>query len=327
MNDVRNLLLVGKTGNGKSTLANVLSGTNRFAESSGSVSETRHIQSEIFEVNISRDGRERIRYRVIDTVGIGDTQLTPRGVFYRIGQASHSMQEGLNQILFVTNGRFTQEEARAYRDLKRVIFDGNVGRYTTIVRTNFPDFGDERACERDREAMRRENSEMSDIINSVRRIIYVDNPPVGTNNPRRNAVNQEERNASRDSLLAYLGTCQDTYRPENLHNMNERIGSYVTEQERLEKELKEKEEQMRQQEARMQQELSNLRTQQAQQLQQMQASFQEQMRQANEQRNREIRELEERNRREAGQIREENERRLKQMEEDARRQQEKEQKL
>src|SRR5436305_7998023 len=119
--NVRNIILIGKTGNGKSTLANVISGTNRFAESSGSVSETRNIQSEFFEVNLTRNGRERIRYQLIDTVGIGDTQLTPRGVFERIGRASHAIREGLNQIFFVTNGRFTQEEARAYRDLKQVI--------------------------------------------------------------------------------------------------------------------------------------------------------------------------------------------------------------
>jgi len=44
-----NVLLVGRTVSGKSTLANVISKTNKFTESSDSVSHTKNFQSENFE--------------------------------------------------------------------------------------------------------------------------------------------------------------------------------------------------------------------------------------------------------------------------------------
>jgi len=49
-NDIRNILIVGITGNGKSALANVLTNTNEFVEKSLGVSVTnRYQRSDIFE--------------------------------------------------------------------------------------------------------------------------------------------------------------------------------------------------------------------------------------------------------------------------------------
>src|SRR3954451_13445208 len=48
-NSVRNFLLIGRSGNGKSTLANVITKTNDFKESEKGVSETKIIQNEEFE--------------------------------------------------------------------------------------------------------------------------------------------------------------------------------------------------------------------------------------------------------------------------------------
>jgi hypothetical protein len=49
-NDIRNILVVGITGNGKSTLANILSGTTQFTERASSTSVTKNFQkSEIFK--------------------------------------------------------------------------------------------------------------------------------------------------------------------------------------------------------------------------------------------------------------------------------------
>src|SRR5436309_2553188 len=140
------VLLIGRTGSGKSSLANVISNDKKFNESGLSVSETRDIQIENFEI----DG---VNYQIIDTVGIGDTKLTTQQVLNKLADASYSIKEGLNQILFVTDGRFKEEEIMAYDLLRSVIFDTNVAKFTTIVRTRFPEFESPEKCEEDRKAM------------------------------------------------------------------------------------------------------------------------------------------------------------------------------
>ncbi|CAB4383928.1 unnamed protein product [Rhizophagus irregularis] len=95
---IRNILLIGNAGKGKSTLINILTETNEFEESI----------TDIFS-------------------------------------------EDINQILFLTNGRFTKEEVKAFNLLRNVIFDDHVTDYTTIVFINFAEFKDEKACKKNRQ--------------------------------------------------------------------------------------------------------------------------------------------------------------------------------
>src|SRR5690606_24647628 len=102
--NIKNILLIGRTGNGKSTLANVLADTNIFTESADSVSETRSIKTKTFELGLDD---EKAKYCVIDTVGVGDTQLDTKDVLYKLGKVAYFVKKnGLNQIFFVTSGRF-----------------------------------------------------------------------------------------------------------------------------------------------------------------------------------------------------------------------------
>src|SRR4051812_8707322 len=116
MTETRNIILIGRTGGGKSTLGNVLVNKNdnfeeAFKESAGTSSETKKVEEKTFEVKLDEDGSEKIKYRVIDTIGIGDTTLTPQGVLIRLAEiADRVKKEGVNQILFVNKGRFTKEE-------------------------------------------------------------------------------------------------------------------------------------------------------------------------------------------------------------------------
>ncbi|CAG8672772.1 16413_t:CDS:1, partial [Funneliformis caledonium] len=71
MVEIRNILLIGNAGKGKSTLANVITGTNEFEENTHRIRGTSEAKSLEFD-------HRGLRYRVIDTVGIGDS-IRPTG--------------------------------------------------------------------------------------------------------------------------------------------------------------------------------------------------------------------------------------------------------
>ncbi|PKB97634.1 hypothetical protein RhiirA5_502188 [Rhizophagus irregularis] len=227
MSGVRNILLIGRTGNGKSALANVISGTNKFREIEDSVSETKELELETF-------GYQGIKYRVIDTVGIGDTKLKSKDVLNKVAKACYEVREGLNQIFFVIGGRITEEELETYNLLKQIIFNEDIYSYTTIVRTRFTDFEDERRCEEDKEKISQENEKLTELIRECNKLIHVDNPPV---KGRSATTNKEIREVSRERLLKHLIYDCGNYRPISLDRLNERISSYLTEKEQIKKEL------------------------------------------------------------------------------------------
>lgn len=242
MTEVRNILLIGRTGNGKSTLANTLVNKNGefqevFKESAGSTSETKKIQKEEFEVEING---EKIKYQVIDTIGIGDTQLNPREVLNRVAEACHEVSRGLNQIFFVIRGRFTEEELETYNLLRSIIFDEEITNFTTIVRTGFADFEKEEFCMADRKKLEEENPKLAELVRSCGKLVYVDNTPIPTGGRESKILAaKEDREASRKLLLKYLINDCGNYRPISLDRLNERVGSYMTEKEKLQKRLEE----------------------------------------------------------------------------------------
>src|SRR5438552_13199826 len=106
MTETKTILLIGRSGRGKSTLANVITGAeNKFKESGGSTSETRDIQFEQFE-----DEENNINYLIIDTPGIGDTKLKDHQVLDIIAEAVYLVRNGLSHVFFVIDGRFDQYE-------------------------------------------------------------------------------------------------------------------------------------------------------------------------------------------------------------------------
>ena len=203
-----------------------------FKESAGSVSETKNVQIKEFVLNITEDGSERVRYLVIDTAGFGDTKLTDKEVLELMSEMVIIIgDDGLIQVFFVTNSRFTNEEIEVYRLLESVIFDNQVNKYTSIVKTKFPEFENENKCEEDRQKFHAENPELARIFNT-NKIIYVNNPPL-VGRPSAIELNKEIREESRKRLLAHLGKCQDIYQPGNLNTLKQRINNYKTQKENL----------------------------------------------------------------------------------------------
>jgi len=119
--EVNNILLIGSTGNGKSSLGNVLVGQEGyFKESELAASETKDYKIGKLEVDLG-EGR-KIEYRIIDTIGIGDTTLTPAAVLYKLGMVAQELRGGLKQVFFVTRGRFNQQESEAFNVIKKCSF-------------------------------------------------------------------------------------------------------------------------------------------------------------------------------------------------------------
>jgi energy-coupling factor transporter ATP-binding protein EcfA2 len=287
----KTILLIGSTGKGKSTLANVLTNTNNFKESQKSVSGTREIQSEEFEFNYADlekekldklqakiiseqnnldeedrrffqkilqeylNNKEKIRYCVIDTVGLGDTKLKREEVLDKIAEAVYLARQGVGQIFFVIDEKFNPQEMSNYDLLKNIIFDDQVIAYTTIIRTRFADFKNKDKRQADIELMIEQGDKLAQIINSCqKRVVYVDNPslnlvPARNETEARKTVRENKitdrkntRNDSRKELINHLNQINQNqtalYQPSKLKNLSAELAETFEQKKSLEKKLK-----------------------------------------------------------------------------------------
>jgi GTP-binding protein EngB required for normal cell division len=253
----RNILLIGRTGNGKSTLANVLTNSNHFEESSKSTSATKETQVDYFNLEINGN---TITYKVIDTVGFGDTQLSEKEVMLKIAEVADHIKTGLNKIFFVVKGRITKEEVEVFNVMRQILFGEEITKYTTIVRTIFEEFDDEEACQEDIRNIHQESIPLSMMINSCEeRIIHVNNPSINPNQRKLMIMaSQESRELSREKLINHLLLHTNNFHSPNINSLNEKINSYMSDKERLEAEKSELEKQLIEQKNLSGQEIINL---------------------------------------------------------------------
>ncbi|CAB5208524.1 unnamed protein product [Rhizophagus irregularis] len=201
----KNLIIIGRTGSGKSTLSNVLTGSEDFEESDCSNSVTMNFQKKGFEWN----GKS---FNVVDNVGFYNTHLSVNEVWHKIARSFCStMSEGISQILLVIDdSRFSAAEVDKTFGLLNSIFENDILDYVTIVRTKFSNFKSKKECDAGKKLR-------NEMMNPRRDIVYVNNPPTNiqiTDEEDEEVViiNKKVRERSRKIMLDYLyKTCQDNY--------------------------------------------------------------------------------------------------------------------
>ncbi|XP_062514317.1 uncharacterized protein LOC134189935 [Corticium candelabrum] len=216
----RTVVFIGRTGSGKSTCANTLAGNfGLFKESDGSVSETKIVEAKT--IRVDRYGK-KCNLKIVDTIGIGDTKLSPDEVLQRLAAACNECKEGINAVLFVTGGRFTEEEADAWDVMWQVLFGEEVLEHTAIVRTNFLKFQDQKAVGIDKKKLKEEGgSAASRILPYVRYFLYVDNPP-------EQYGGKEVRECSKEILLKHLiVNCEKVFQPPVMREVKQKISEHA----------------------------------------------------------------------------------------------------
>ncbi|XP_062506703.1 uncharacterized protein LOC134183231 [Corticium candelabrum] len=230
----RTVLLIGRTGNGKSTCANVIAGYDPskaeeqlFKESDTAASETKDIHDRTVTVTWKK---QKYDLKIVDTIGLGDTDMPEDKVIKCLANVCNVCKEGINVIFFVVGGRMTEVEADTWDTIWKIIFTAQICDFTTLIRTKFQGFMRPDRVKADIDALKKCETGRR-VMSMVKKVIHIDNPTLmyqDSEDPMYQGI-KAIRAKSREALLTKIVLSEKVYKPPELDEVNDRITRHVEE--------------------------------------------------------------------------------------------------
>ena len=206
----RNVLVLGRTGAGKSTVANQIVGKKLFAvEKQSAASVTKEPVSKETEVTV-----EDIQYlfKAIDTVGLFDTPNTSHAAIFRQAKAffRDKVPEGVSLVLFVSGkGRITEkEEIVTIQSLINNFGKEKISDISALIVTHCEDMDSDARSAYVEEL--RSNDRTKHIASFMRKGIYtVGFPDLDKASPQLKAIYEESAKEDAADLHKLVRDCDD----------------------------------------------------------------------------------------------------------------------